>query len=462
MSESIEFKEEKRERIKQRQKNLKDFIDKENLELESELKELRLANGGDDTERSVSRTTNIIETLRTKAENLKQIREEDRKKVAEEKLYQHWRLNNPEIRDLDSKKFSDYIVDQWSGQVSERNEVVERERQMDSEYVRYLESEREKAAEKDAELRRLKLSRDLELKEILRQQMIELKQKEAEQEIFEREEYELMQDKYQMDRLDSVRKEMEKQHANKEYGRQLLRQHTAKLRKRAKEIQDALEFDLNILKQVASMQESQRNVDESRRAQAKADADYMIRVFNEQLRLEKEREAEIDTMFQDEAAREWQKRNAEWERESLAREKLMNEVLNERKQQIADKFEIIQQKKLESIQQREVLIKDMEQTQMLAQRERDKLERAKVERKQDFQSQVGCLLLLRFAKNKRQMQLSVYSFFSFSSPHAKNKSNRSTWKRSRISNKSKSNSRFTRILSKRKKKNTFKPNSSQK
>ncbi len=389
MSESVDVKEEKRERIKQRQRNLKEFIEKENMELEAELKELRLASGGGETERNFNRTTNIIETLRTKAENLKQVREEDRKKLAEEKLYQHWRINNPEIRDLDSKKLNDYIVDQWSGQISERNDYMEKERQMDSDYVRYLESEREKAEQKDAELRRLKLSRDLELKEILRQQMIELKQKDAEQDVLEREEYELNQDRIQMDRLDSERKEMEKQNSNKEYGRQLLRQHTAKLRKRAKEIQDALEFDLNILKQVASMQENQRTVDEGKRAQAKADADYMIRVLNEQLRLEKEREAEIDTMFQDEAAKEWEKRNAEWERERLAREKLMNEVLNERKQQIVEKFEIIKQKKLESIEQREVLIKDMEITQQLAQKEREKLERAKVERKQDFQSQVG-------------------------------------------------------------------------
>ena len=56
-----------------------------------------------------------------------------------------------------------------------------------------------------------------------------------------------------------------------------------------------------------------------KREQAKADAERMITVLNQQMRLEKEREAELDIMFQDEAQKEWTKRAAEWERKRQAR-----------------------------------------------------------------------------------------------------------------------------------------------
>ena len=62
-------------------------------------------------------------------------------------------------------------------------------------------------------------------------------------------------------------------------------------------------------------------------------------VVEEQLKLEKAREAELDMLFREEASRQWQKREAEWERERLARERLMREVLDERQGQIVEKME---------------------------------------------------------------------------------------------------------------------------
>lgn len=49
-------------------------------------------------------------------------------------------------------------------------------------------------------------------------------------------------------------------------------------------------------------------------------------VVEEQIRLEKTREAELDMLYQDEAAKVWHQREAEWNNERAARERLMNEV----------------------------------------------------------------------------------------------------------------------------------------
>ena len=139
---------------------------------------------------------------------------------------------------------------------------------------------------------------------------------------------------------------------------------------------------------IADTQEKQKHLDVEKRLKAKTDAENMIQVLNQQLRLEKEREAELESMFQDEAAKEWDKRNMEWERERVARENLMKQVLNERKEQMNFKFNLLQQQKEESIQRREELVKDMEKTQALAIREREKSARLKQERKEDIESQI--------------------------------------------------------------------------
>lgn len=377
--ESDEQKEQRIKSVKDRQHKLKNLITSESLKYEQELKELRIS-GKDNS--------NTLDSLKNRIDMIKSAREEDRKRLAEEKLYQSWRENNPEIRQLESKQFEKYVHDTWSGQMKEKQEAVRLLEEEDNEYLKYLEAEKQKAEDLDLELKRLKLNREIELKEILKQQMIELKQKEAESEILNREESDLVQEQYEMMKLNEERDKISQANAKQEYGRALLRQHKAKLRQKAKEIQDALELDLRILQMIADTQDKQKHLEMEKRLKAKADAEHMIQVLNQQLRLEKEREAELESMFQDEAAKEWDRRNSEWERERQARENLMKQVLNERQQQMNFKLNLLQQKKAESLQRREELVRDMEKTQALAIKEREKSARMKEEVKRDIESQI--------------------------------------------------------------------------
>jgi trichoplein keratin filament-binding protein len=377
--ESDERKQERLTWLRDRQSKLKELLRNESLVTEVELKKLR-TNGRDNS--------NTLDAMKSRAENLKSAREEDRKKLAEQKLYENWRINNPEIREIESKKHQDFVVEKWKEQQKEKQDLIQMLNEQDNEYVKYLELERQKQQDLDLELQRLKLNREIELKEILKQQMIELKQREYETEVINREEADLMNENLQIMKLQEEREKMTNLESKQEYGRQLLRQHKAKLRKRAKEVQEELELDLKILKLINDTQDKQRHVESAKRLKAKADAEKMLMVLHEQLRLEKQREAELESMFQDEAAKEWEKRNAQWERESQARQALMKQVLEERQNQINEKFDLLNEKKVESLRKREELLKDMEQTQLLAMREREKLEQAKIERRQDFESQL--------------------------------------------------------------------------
>jgi trichoplein keratin filament-binding protein len=131
----------------------------------------------------------------------------------------------------------------------------------------------------------------------------------------------------------------------------------------------------------------------ARRQEARATAQGMLESLRKQMLMEKEREAELDAMFADEASREWNKRAAEWEKERVARESLMRQVMQERALQLSEKGVLLAQKKLESMQRREDLLRDMEQTQAMMKREKEKAELAKLERRKELEKGL-CLPLI--------------------------------------------------------------------
>lgn len=88
--------------------------------------------------------------------------------------------------------------------------------------------------------------------------MIELRQRDAETEVCKREEQELARQRDEVDRLLEERRAMAQRNAQEEYGRQLLRQHKAKLRQKARQVQDELEFDMKILAAINQAREEDR------------------------------------------------------------------------------------------------------------------------------------------------------------------------------------------------------------
>lgn len=77
----------------------------------------------------------------------------------------------------------------------------------------------------------------------------------------------------------------------------------------------------------------------------------------------------------------------------------MKQVLEERKMQMEDKLKMINVQKLESLERREELIRDMEKTQHLAMLEKEKAEKQKHERKADIEAQMSAHKEISFANN---------------------------------------------------------------
>ncbi|RUS79147.1 hypothetical protein EGW08_013094 [Elysia chlorotica] len=362
--------------LKRRRDKLGRLLAEENQAFQDELKGLSRP------------STARLEDMKARADGLKSAREEKRQKLAEEKLYQHWRENNPELRKAESEMLNEHVVGEWGDQMCEKEERLESARQENEVFARQMEEERLAALELERQREEARLTEQKSLKEVLREQMLEFKTREAEAKQWRLHQEELMRQKWELEQIEEQQRQREEERRKKDLGRALLRQHKAQMMRKSRVIQEELEQDRQLLESLIEKETENATLQTARREQSRADAQWMKQVIEDQLKLEKAREAELDMLYQEEAARMWQKRESEWEKERQARQRLMAEVLEERQAQISDQLHELQQQQEESLVRREELVREMELAQREARQEEEDRERGKLTTRVDLEEQM--------------------------------------------------------------------------
>lgn len=364
----------KQEKLALRRKQLAELLSQENMMYQAELRTKRSHPG-------------MVSDIKSKVEYLREQKEIQRKKIAEEKLKLHMRENAPELRNIHSAQLQEEVHKGWETQRSARGE--EREAAQKQKLEDLMESERA-AIRYELEKQQTQEHRKQEAVQQsreLREQMEKLQLREQESSLLQAQEEEVILQQDELARAEKERADMDEKRERIQFGRLLKAQALAALRRRSHQIQEELELDLKILKSLSAKEVEQAEVQTSRREKAKADAAWMKGVVEEQLQLERAREAELDTMYREEAARQWEKRETQWQREAEARQRLMKDVLDGRVQQLTRRQVQIRQDQEESIRAREVLLRDMEVLAQETARETARTEREKEERRKEIDRQ---------------------------------------------------------------------------
>ncbi|XP_036132976.1 trichoplein keratin filament-binding protein [Molossus molossus] len=371
------MKEEKRRHLEARRERLQQLLLEEQDLLARELEELRLS-------------MNLREKrIREQHGNLKSAREEQRKLIAEQLLYEHWKKNDPKLREVESDLHKKHVINAWETQKEEKKQQEATEEKEKKRYENEYETARREALERmKAEEERRQLEDKLQAEALL-QQMEELKVKEMEATKLKKEQENLLKQRWELERLEEERKRMAALRQKAELGRFLRHQYNVQLNRRTQQIQEELEADKRILQALLEKEEENQRVHLARREQALADVAWMKQVLEEQLQLEREREAELQMLLREEAKEVWEKREAEWARERSARDRLMTEVLTGRQQQIQEKIEQNRRAQEESLRHREQLIQNLEEARESARRKKEESEELKSARKQELEAQVA-------------------------------------------------------------------------
>uniref|UniRef100_A0A2K5VBA3 Trichoplein keratin filament-binding protein n=1 Tax=Macaca fascicularis TaxID=9541 RepID=A0A2K5VBA3_MACFA len=191
------MKEEKRKSLEARREKLRQLMREEQDLLARELEELRLS-------------MNLHERrIREQHGKLKSAREEQRKLIAEQLLYEHWKKNNPKLREVELDLHQKHVVNSWETQKEEKKQQEATAEQENKRYENEYERARREALERmKAEEERRQLEDKLQAEALL-QQMEELKLKEVEATKLKKEQENLLKQRWELERLEEERKQME-------------------------------------------------------------------------------------------------------------------------------------------------------------------------------------------------------------------------------------------------------------
>ncbi|KAM9094397.1 trichoplein keratin filament-binding protein isoform X1 [Sarcophilus harrisii] len=375
--EQQKLKEEKKRSLAERRKRLCKLLAEERTQLTKELKEKRLNVALRECE------------MRERSEKLKSAREQERKTVAEQLLYEHWKKTNPRFREIESALHRKHVVNSWESQLSERKQQETAEKEEKIRFENQYELARRLALERIKREEEEKRLEDKQQAEALLRQMEELKLKEMEATKLKKEQENLLRQQWELGLLEEERRSMEEYRKKAELGRFLRHQYNAQLNRRAQQIQEELEADKRILLALLEKEDEHQRQDSARREQAAADAAWMKQVIEDQLEVERVREAELQLLYREEAKQMWEKREAEWEKERQARDRLMKEVLTERQHQLQEKIELNRRAQEEALKYREQLIRGLEEAREETRRARAEEAELKTSRKQELEAQIA-------------------------------------------------------------------------
>ncbi|KAI8588970.1 tumor suppressor, Mitostatin-domain-containing protein [Geranomyces variabilis] len=275
-----------------------------------------------------------IEAMRTRVGELRARREVERKAVVEEKLLQRWRNECDELRAVESNILTKDVADARAGQLIEQQEKRELASQEKRYYDHLWEQDRLRKIEREDADRDRRKALNEATSATLREQLHMLRMKAQEEERLKNEEAALMRQDLELQKIAE-----ERAHEQKLASQRLIRLdldafNKAKVLARAREVQDALELDLSVVNAFFRMDEQEKQSNSRRKEELKREMRMYMDHLREQQRVEKQRAEELEVLHAAESQKLWQARAEKWQREQRARDRLMQEVIAGRKEQV--------------------------------------------------------------------------------------------------------------------------------
>lgn len=188
--------------------------------------------------------------------------------------------------------------------------------------------------------------------------------------------------------LEEKRKLDEARIKNYEIALENIKHHKVKLKRKAAEIQENIDREQELMKQILESDVADAIEDEKKRKEIRQTVEQFLQFAREQKRLEKDREKYLDFVFDSEAKIMYEKQSEIWEEERKSRQALLKDVLQTIKVQIEEKLEKNRRRQLEVLKEREENLKAVEEYDRELEREQQESGRRKQEQKKILDEQI--------------------------------------------------------------------------
>ncbi|XP_039176423.1 cilia- and flagella-associated protein 53 [Crotalus tigris] len=306
-------------------------------------------------------------SMSRRAKELREKREEARRKLVAEKREQQFRETCEELRLLLSQQHTKEVCEDRGTQLALQEELSKQKEREEAAYAALWEEDRLAKEERAAEEAKKRSGwREDMINTLNAQKAIAEAQREEARRLKE-EEAKLMEEERQLFKLENEQAEIARRQKLRECRDMLLDSMKKKARRLSEEKQDELALEMKILDHV--LQESLEDTEsQKQRKRELFKEQQMYQAYLAQQREEEKRqEKEMDRLRAEDAARMWAKRAEKEQALKLARDRLLKEVMDTRKLQIEEKLQRNAREQEELLQDKELLQAAVQEHQQLEQ-----------------------------------------------------------------------------------------------
>lgn len=284
------------------------------------------------------------------------------------------------LRDAKSRAMHLRVAADRQLQVEEKEEMSQIEREQNEYFEQLWEQQRQKALERAKEEERIREEMKHQFRAILDKQVQQLDNYKADLEEIKNEEVRLLNEKWKLEEEEEKRMLQKKHEQMLLIRKQTDRFNAQKRLELERAMREERELDLQLLNDVLEREKQAEEAETMKKVQMREEAKQYQKWLLQQMQRDKEEEAVLDKLIQHYSEQQWQKRVDVWDREKRAREKLMQEVMDERKRQIQHRMDEAAKRREEAMEERERILQDIEQ--MYEEHKRDMQEQFDRQREQ--------------------------------------------------------------------------------
>ncbi|CAH0549452.1 unnamed protein product [Brassicogethes aeneus] len=174
---------------------------------------------------------------------------------------------------------------------------------------------------------------------MLDEQVVQLKQKQLGAEMLKQIEREESKKKMSVVEMEEKHMQEERRRLEREGALYNIRQHKQKLKQKAVDIQENLAMENELILKLKNLDMERMMQDAKKRQQVKETFEKYANLVKMQQELEKDRQMQLDFVFDSEAKEIFERQTELWKNEEKCRQKLLKEVLATIKKQIEDNLE---------------------------------------------------------------------------------------------------------------------------
>ncbi|XP_035523310.1 cilia- and flagella-associated protein 53 [Morone saxatilis] len=362
--------------IQERRDRLRVLLEEEEQQLLQEMEER--------TETSVERQAK----MRERAKALRERRERDRQQLVSDRLEQLFREQCEELRTVQMRRQEQQVCAERAAQVSGRQERLQLQQREDETFDRLWEADRRAKEQREAERVQRKQQSDRQQLDFIRTQIDTAEQQRQQQRQLRQEEATLMLQQQEMQRLQLQREQQQKLRDQRTRRRQLDQGLRMKMKRLAREQQDELQLDVNILQQLLQQETEEKQEAAQRKAELREEQRRYRQYLSEELQKQRREEEETEQLVEEKLKEVWSKREEQSRLQRDARNRLMKEVMEARSLQIQLKLDKNKQKQEALFAERDELNRLTEEMKLTEEEEKRRQKQTREAYQADLRAQM--------------------------------------------------------------------------